>query len=131
MTALARRALLALALTTALPAPAAHAGSCTDPSGLCAEGDGVRWKPDGTLSPAQRRKEDKKRKGTGASVDLVIEGGRGSVFIDGRYAGTAPLDNFYLEPGAHDLQVRDGNRILAEGVLTVPSGGDVSLTVKH
>jgi hypothetical protein len=112
-------------------APLAHA-ACTDGSGLCVnDGAGVKWKPDATLSAAQLKKEEKKRKGASARLNLVIEGGRGSVFIDGRYASTAPLSRYILEPGAHDVQVRDGARILAEGVLTVPAGVDVEISVRH
>ena len=124
--------LLLLLPALALAAPARAAAPCADSSGLCVnDGAGVRWKADASLTGAALRKENKKRKGAAASLDLAVDGGRGTVFIDGRFAGVAPLDNYYLEPGAHDLQVRDGNRVLAEGVLTVPAGTDVSITVNH
>ena len=100
--------------------------ACDDESGLCAEG--------GT-SAADKKMTDKDRKkqssSSPGSVSLEIDGGRGSLFVNGRYAGTAPLDGIEVPSGPNDIQVRDGAQVLASGMLTVPKGGSVSLTVRH
>lgn len=120
-------ALSALALALAVPAPAAAA--CSDASGLClGPAKGAKWEPDASLSSKVMKA---KRKGPPCRVDFEIDGGRGSVFVDGHYLGTAPLTSVSLAPGKHDLQVRDGQRVLAEGVLTVPKGGTLEVTVRH
>lgn len=125
-----RRSSLVLVLATAalFAAPTPAQAACSDPSGLCMEPvKGGKWEPDGSLSAKQLKA---KRKGTG-SLSLKVDDGRGSVFIDGRYVGTAPLDSLSLGAGKHDLQVRDGAKILAEGVLTVPKGANVRVNVRH
>ena len=53
------------------------------------------------------------------------------MFIDGRFAGVAPLSGVELGPGKHDVQVRDGSKILVEGVLNIPKGASVKATVKY
>jgi hypothetical protein len=115
---------LALALTAAPPARAA--ASCSD-DGVCLSDAKAKWDPDASLSAKQLKA---KRKGSPCKVAFEVEGGRGSVFINGRYAGTAPLSGVSLLPGKHDVQVRDGDRILAEGVLTVPKGGSLQVVVR-
>lgn len=118
-----------LALALAVPAPAAAAAACSDASGVCLGANkGAKWEPDASLSSKQMKA---KRKGPPCKVNFEIDGGRGSLFIDGRYAGTAPLTDLSLMPGKHDVQVRDGQRVLAEGVLTVPKGGTLDVTVRH
>lgn len=120
---------LVLALVAQLGAPTAARAACTDPSGLCLEeAKGAKWEPDSVLSGKQLRA---KRKGAPGRLTVKVDDGRGSVFVDGRYAGTAPLVDLSLLPGKHDLQVRDGEKILAEGVLTVPRGGSVRVHVRH
>lgn len=119
-------AVAALILALA-PAPA-HA-ACNDASGVClGEAKGAKWEADASLSAKQIKA---KRKGPSCKVAFEIDGGRGSVFVDGRYAGTAPNTSLTLTPGKHDVQVRDGQKILAEGVLTVPKGGSLQVTVRH
>lgn len=121
----------ALALALALGAAPAHAAAsaCTDASGVCLDdGKGAKWEPDASLSAKQLKA---KRKGAACKVEFAIDGGRGSVFVDGRYAGTAPNTSMSLLPGKHEIQVRDGQKILAEGVLTVPKGGTLQVTVRH
>jgi hypothetical protein len=109
-----------------MPSPAQAA--CSDPSGLCMEPvKGGKWEPDGSLSAKQLKA---KRKGTG-NLTVKVDDGRGSVFVDGRYAGTAPLADLSLGAGRHDLQVRDGAKILAEGIVTVPKGATVKVNVRH
>ncbi|MEZ4449466.1 MAG: hypothetical protein R3B09_08300 [Nannocystaceae bacterium] len=118
------------ALVFAFTAPAA--ATCTDSTGLCVvSGEGVKWKSEAALTAAQLRKENKKRKGSTSNLDLKIDDGRGTVFIDGRWGGIAPLVSYPITPGSHDIQVRDGNRILAEGVLVFPAGANVSIEIRH
>lgn len=120
---------LALALTATLATPTAAQAACSDASGLCVdEGKGAKWEPGGSMSAKALKA---KRKGAPGRLSIQVEEGRGSVFIDGRYEGTAPVSDVSLGPGKHDLQVRDGERILAEGVITIPKGGTVRVTVKH
>lgn len=122
-------ALSALALALAAPAAASASAACSDPSGLCIDGaKGAKWEPEVSLSSKQMKA---KKKGPACKVNFEIEGGRGSVFVDGRYVGTAPVEGFSMLPGRHDVQVRDGQKILAEGVLTVPKGGTLDVTVRH
>lgn len=122
--------LLTLALPLAvLAAPAAAEAACSDPSNLCIDAaKGAKWEPDASLSGKQLKA---KRKGAAGTLSVKIEDGRGSVFVDGRFAGVAPVGSIELGPGKHDLQVRDGSKILAEGVITIPKGGTVKATVRH
>ncbi|MGB1277666.1 MAG: hypothetical protein ACPG77_18120 [Nannocystaceae bacterium] len=72
------------------------------------------------MSAGQVKKERRKnRKRKASQVSFTIDG-RGSVFVDGIYRGTAPVKELDLKPGKHDVQVRDGKDVLAEGVLTIP-----------
>lgn len=128
---LLRRALV-VAVAAALVAVAGPAAAtCTDSTGLCVVSGNVKWKPDNTLTDAQLRKENKKRKGSVTNLDLKVDDGRATVFIDGRWGGVAPLSSYPMTPGPHDIQVRDGNRILAEGVLVFPAGESVSIEIRH
>ena len=120
---------LALVLPASVAAPTPAHAACSDASGLCIEpAKGAKWEPDSSLSGKQLKT---KRKGPPGHLSVTIEEGRGSVFVDGRYAGTAPLSDLDLGPGKHDLQVRDGNKILAEGIITIPKGTDVKVIVRH
>ncbi|MFO7565299.1 MAG: hypothetical protein R6X02_21835 [Enhygromyxa sp.] len=80
------------------------------------------FKPDARLSKKQRRAEAKKnRKRKRVAVQVVVEGGRGSAFVDGRYiAGEGPHAERELLPGKHEIEVREGERVIAVGVLTIP-----------
>ena len=100
--------------------------ACEDDSGLCLEPlKGARWQPGKSTTRKQRKKQSNKRAGT---ISMEVDG-RGSLFINGRYAGTSPLSGAKIPGGPNDIQVRDGARVLAEGILTVPRNGDVSITV--
>lgn len=124
----ARCLTLVFATAALFAAPTPAQAACSDPSGLCMDPvKGSKWEPDSSLSAKQLKA---KRKGTG-NLSLKIDDGRGSVFVDGRYVGTAPLSDLTLGAGKHDLQVRDGAKILAEGVLTVPKGATVKVNVRH
>lgn len=120
--------LTSAALLFTLAAPTAADAACSDPSNLCAEPKLAKWEPGASLSAKQLKA---KRKGANGTLSLKIDDGRGSVFIDGRFLGVAPLTNVELGPGKHDIQVRDGSKILAEGVITIPKGSAVKATVTH
>ncbi len=119
----------ALGFTGSVVAPSlAHA--CGE--SLCVTaGKGAKWKAGGSMSAKQIKKERRKnRKRKTSNVSITIDGGRGSVFVDGYYKGTAPISEVELKPGKHDIQVRNGDEVLAEGVLTVPrKSTDIEITV--
>ncbi len=120
---------LALTMLATLAAPTAASAACTDESGLCLDdANGAKWEPEASMSAKQLKA---KRKGAPGKLSVKIEDGRGSVFVDGRFVGVGPVNGLSLGPGKHDLQVRDGEKILAEGVLTIPKGADVKVTVAH
>jgi hypothetical protein len=119
---------LAFASSVGLAAFSAQARlACSDSSGLCVDGDGS-WAPDARTTDKERGKQSKSNGGT---LSLEIDGGRGSLFLNGRYAGTAPLDSVDVPSGKSDVQVRDGAEVLATGVLTVSAGASLSITVNH
>lgn len=97
---------------------------------LClAEGGGGKWRPDTRMSKKEKRKY-RRRRGESSTLSLTIDDGRGTVFLDGRFLGVAPLESVEITPGAHDLQVRDGSTVLAQGVLVAPrKGGELDATV--
>jgi hypothetical protein len=113
------------------PTEAVEASSlaCMEAGNLCLEPlKGAKWEP--SKKPTRK---DRKRRGRGkaGTLFLTIENGRGSVFINGRYAGTAPLDGTLIPSGKNHLQVRDGMIVLSDGTLTVPRGGILRTTVNH
>ncbi len=116
---------LGLCLTSVAPAQAAF--ECSDESNLCVESGG-EWASDSSTTSKERRRQSKKNAGT---LTIRVEGGRGSVFINGRYAGTAPLEGIEIPTGKNDVQIRDGADVLATGVMTVPKGSDVIAVVRH
>ena len=122
---------LALPLGLALPSGEAHA--CDDESRLCVDSDNAKWEPDASLSQKSLKRERKKnKKKPPSNLYLTVADGRASVFIDGRFVNTAPLESYELGAGKHDIQIRDGDIILAEGVLKIPkSSQSVRITVKH
>ena len=94
--------------------------------------DGV-WKPEARLSKKQRSGEKKKnRKYPDVALRVVVEGGRGSVFVDGRYlAGEGPHAERALDPGKHEIEVRDGETVVTVGVLTIPRKIEAVTLVVH
>lgn len=117
-----------LGLGMGVAAPTAQAAfECTEEGNLCVESGGT-WASGSRTSSKDRRKQSKKSAG---SLTVRIEGGRGSIFLNGRYAGTAPLEGIEVPSGKNDLQIRDGSEVLATGVLTVPKGSDVVAVVRH
>ncbi len=122
-----------LAVSLSLVGPsrpvAAAVDACTDESNLCLEPvKGARWQPGKHATANERKKRSTKNGGT---LSVTIEGGRGSVFVNGRYAGTAPVQGIAVPRGKNDIQVRDGAQILADGALVVPAGASLTVTVRH
>lgn len=95
--------------------------------------DGGEWKPDARLSKKQRASEKKKnRKHADVSLRVLVEGGRGSVFVDGRYLSSeGPHSERALDPGKHEIEVRDGETVIAVGVLTIPRKIEALTLVVH
>jgi hypothetical protein len=104
----------------------AAAFACSDPSNLCVTG--AKWEAGATTNAKDKKKRSEKAPG---SLSITIEGGRGSLFVNGRYAGTAPLNGISVPSGRNDIQVRDGATVLSSGVITVAKGSSVSVTVNH
>jgi hypothetical protein len=117
---------LGLGLTAATPTARA-AFECSEEGNLCVESGG-NWASGSRTTKKDRKRQSKKSAG---SLTVRIEGGRGSIFLNGRYAGTAPLEGIEIPSGKNDLQIRDGSEVLATGVLTVPKGSDVIAVVRH
>ncbi len=107
------------------PLSLANAAADCDAS-LCIDSGGGEFAADVRITNDMRRKQSKKKSGR---LSLTIEDGRGSVFINGRYVGTAPVDSVKVPAGKNDIQVRDGADVLATGILTMPPQGDLSATV--
>lgn len=91
------------------------------------------FKPDAHLTRKQRAAEAKKnRKRKSVALQVLVEGGRGSAFVDGRYlAGEGPHAERSLKPGKHEVEVRDGERVIAVGVLTIPRSASAVTLVVH
>lgn len=125
---LALVAAVGLVGTTTSLAGAAASG-CDDPSNLCVDSSsGAKWEADKQTGPKDKKKRSEKNGGT---ISLTIDGGRGSIFVNGRYAGTAPVSGISVPGGRNDVQVRDGSTVLSSGVLTVPKGASLDITVRH
>jgi hypothetical protein len=120
---------LVLVTSPAETVEASSLAACMEPGNLCLEPlKGAKWQPG-----KKATRKDRKRRGRGkaGSLFLTIDNGRGSVFINGRYAGTAPLDGTAIPSGKNHIQVRDGMIVLSDGLLTVPRGGILRATVNH
>ena len=91
------------------------------------------WTPDARLSRKQRQKDAKaNRKRSDVTLDVDVVGGRGSVFIDGRYlAASGAFDRRSVKPGKHEIEVRDGERIIAVGVLAIGRNVEAVTLVVH
>jgi hypothetical protein len=94
---------------------------------------GNTWKPDARLTRRARAAEAKKQRKR-KDVDLRVElhDRRGSVFVDGRYlALQGPYAVRALKPGKHELEVRDGDEVIAVGVLTISTKAAAVTVVVH
>lgn len=120
---------LALALACMLASPSVEAAQEECGPTACVSGAG--WSTDEQLDDAARKREGKRnRKRKDAQLTVQIDGGRGSVFVDGVFIAIAPALYVPIKPGKHDIEVRDGEQVRARGVLTIPSnGGDVTMRV--
>ena len=110
------------------PPRLAHAAEVCD-TNVCV--DGAAWSSGEQLDDKAREREQKRnRKGKDSTLSVEIAGGRGSVFVDGVWIAPAPINYVPLKPGKHDLEIRDGERVLARGVLEVgKTPGDVTIRV--
>jgi hypothetical protein len=125
-----RRIALALALSFALGAPrSAEAAEICDEQGVCI--DGAKWASGEQLDDKARAKERKKHaKRKDASLTVELRSGRGSVFVDGVWIAPAPISFVPIKPGKHDIEIRDGETLLARGIIDIPkTGGEVTFTV--
>jgi hypothetical protein len=111
-----------------LGSPEANAAEVCDGS-VCVSG--AEWTSDEQLDDKTRAREAKRnRKGKDATLTVELTSGRGSVFLDGVWIAVAPINFVPLKPGKHDLEVRDGEQILARGVLVIgKKGGDVTVRI--
>lgn len=108
---------LTLALACMLASQPAEAAEECGPT-ACVSGAG--WATDEQLDDAARKKEAKKnKKKKDAQLTVQINGGRGSVFVDGVFIAVAPALYVPIKPGKHDIEIRDGERVRARGVLTI------------
>ena len=99
-----------------------------------ATGDGAgTWTEDATLSRKARQTEasrNKKRRDVALSVQVV--GGRGSVFVDGRYLPTSgPYTQLEIKPGKHEIEVRDGEEQIVVGVVKISNKASSLALVVH
>ncbi|MCA9709762.1 MAG: hypothetical protein KDK70_28240 [Myxococcales bacterium] len=117
-----------LGVSTPGSASAAATAACEDEGGLCVDSGDATF-TDGKQSTSKDRK--KRSKKTAGTLSVSIDGGRGSVFLNGRFVGTAPVSGVELPSGKNDIHVRDGATVLANGLLDVPKGAAVSVTVRH
>ncbi len=128
------RLVAAFGLGLLLAAPPAIAHADCEGSGACVEGHAkVKWEEGKTLSDKSRQKNAKKyRKKKDVSLAVTLQGGRGSLFIDGVWVGAAPFGTVQIKPGKHDLQIRDGDTVITEGVITVPTkASELTLKIAH
>jgi hypothetical protein len=111
--------LLGLTLSLAVvlaPVPSEAAEVCDEQ--VCV--DGASWTSDAQLDDKARAREAKRnRKGKDSTLTVELTQGRGSVFVDGVWIAPAPINFVPIKPGKHDLEIRDGERVLARGVLEV------------
>jgi len=122
-------ALFAVLLASS-PATGLAAAEVCDEQGVCVEGAG--WASGQTLDDKARAREaTRNRKGKHATLTVELGGGRASVFLDGVWVAPAPINYVPLKPGKHDLEIRDGQRVLARGVLEIgKQGGDVTVKIR-
>ncbi len=126
--ALALTVALGLGIGLASETEAASSMGCDDVSNLCVDSGGAKYIADTTVAPKDKKKRIEK---AGSSLSMQVDGGRGSLFVNGRYAGTAPLSSIPIPAGPNDIQVRDGATVISTGVLWVPKAAAISVTIRH
>jgi hypothetical protein len=119
---------LGLGVGVASESIAAAKMACEDASNLCVDSGGAKYIPDTKVDAKDKKKRIDK---AGSSLSMTVDGGRGSLFVNGRYAGTAPLSSIPIPAGPNDIQVRDGATVISQGVLWVPKAASVTVSVKH
>jgi hypothetical protein len=121
--------LLALALALA-PATAEAVVAEVCDAQVCVAG--ASWTSDAQLDDKARAREAKRnRKGKDSTLTVELAQGRASVFVDGVWIAPAPINDVPIKPGKHDVEIRDGERVLARGLLEVgKQPGDVTLRVQ-
>ena len=90
---------------------------------------GQDWQPGAKTNKKEQKYRASRGRRSPGTVSISIAAGRGSVFVNDRFAGTAPVEGYGVPAGKNDIQVRDGSMVLAEGVLTVPKNGTITMTV--
>jgi hypothetical protein len=122
-----------LPLLTLLSFAPTIGADCGEQVCVYASGENGSFKADVRLNKKQRSAEAKKNaKAKRVSVSVQVESGRGSAFIDGRYlAGEGPHAERALLPGRHEVEVRDGDRVIAVGILTIPRKASAVTLVVH
>ena len=117
------------------PAPNPPVGMSCERGELCVSSGKARFTRDATLDDKARAKQAKKlaKSKVRVVVSLAVEGGRASVFVDGRWIDLAPIDGLELTPGRHEIEVRDRDVVLARGVLDLSENaktkGDVAVAL--
>lgn len=113
---------LPLALALACMLAQAPVEAAEEECGPTACVSGAGWSTEDQLDDATRKREAKRnRKRKDAQLTVQVNGGRGSVFVDGVFVAIAPALYVPIKPGKHDIEVRDGERVRARGVLTIPN----------
>lgn len=70
-------------------------------------------------------------KGNPGSVKFEMDVERASLFVNGRYVGTTPIETPVPMPaGKNDIHVRAGRDLVTKGVLTVPPGAHMRVKVR-
>jgi hypothetical protein len=93
--------------------------------------EGAKWASGEQLDEREREREAKRnRKRKDAQLTVQVNSRRGSLFVDGVWVAPVPALYVPIKPGKHDIEVRDGEQVLARGVLTIPKkGGEVTIRV--
>jgi hypothetical protein len=119
---------------SAPPAPPPVAPRCERGDVCVLEGKGS-FDRGASFDDKARAKEAKKlaKSKVRVRVSVTVDGGRGSVFVDGRWIDLAPVTDLELTPGRHDVEVRDRDVVLARGVLDLSANaktkGDASVSL--
>jgi hypothetical protein len=99
---------------------------------VCVYGGGS-WKPGEHMSRKKRQKDAKaNRKRKDVALNVELEDGRGSVFVDGRYlATTGAHTQRGVKPGKHEIEVRDGGQVITVGVVVISKKAKSVALVVH
>lgn len=116
---------LTIGICLEVPSHAATAPDCNDSSGVCVSGG--QWAPDTEATAKQRSK----RRLKAAKVSMTVVNGRGSLFANGRYVGSSPFEGVTIAAGRNDIEIRDGDQVIARGMLSIADGKTATLTVRR